>query len=254
MVSIHLELVSDATTQAFIAALKRMVSRRGMVNHIISDNGPNLVGGNNYLKAIIEEMEQDADRIAESFQLKWTFMTPSAPHHGGIYEAAVKSTMYHLVGVIGETTLTFEEYATILCQVEACVNSRPICALNDDPTSPHALTPGHFIIGEALVRIPDEQDFREVATNRLDRWNHLQKMIQHFWDRWKDEYIGTLINRMDHTTTERADWGFSHHKRGQHASNQMEDGKSDKRYHRDGQLSENRNRKNSNKSIQTTHH
>lgn len=193
--AIHLELVSDATTQAFIAALKRMVSRRGIISHIVSDNGTNFVGANNYLKAIIEQIEQNSENISEQFNFKWTFSTPSAPHHGGIYEAAVKSIKHHLVRVIGDTTLTFEEYATVLSQTEACVNSRPICTLNDDPTSINALTPGHFIIGEPLIRIPDEQDFRQVPDNRLDRWNHLQKMIQHFWDRWQDEYIGTLINR-----------------------------------------------------------
>lgn len=201
--AIHLELVSEATTQAFIAALKRMTSRRGMIKHIISDNGTNFVGANNYLRAVMEQLEHQADELAEQFKFKWTFMTPGAPHHGGIYEAAVKSVKHHLTRVIGETTLTFEEYATVLCQAEACVNSRPLCALNDDPTSLTALTPGHFLIGEALVRIPDDQDLRPIPTNRLDRWTHLQKMVQHFWDRWQDEYIGTLINRSKWTTTTR---------------------------------------------------
>lgn len=201
--AIHLELVSDATTQAFIAALKRMVSRRGKINHIISDNGRNFIGANNYLRAIMEEVEREANNIAERFHLKWTFMTPGAPHHGGIYEAAVKSTKHHLVRIIGDTTLTFEEYATVLCQTEACVNSRPLCALSDDPTNLNALTPAHFLIGEALVRIPDEEDFRRTPTHRLNRWNHLQQITQHFWERWRKEYLTTLINRSKWTTTQR---------------------------------------------------
>lgn len=60
------------------------------------------------------------------FNLIWTFITPNAPHHGGLYEAAVKSAKYHLKRVIGETTLTFEEYATILSQVEACLNKKEV--------------------------------------------------------------------------------------------------------------------------------
>lgn len=167
--AIHLELVSDASSQAFIAALKRMISRRGIISQIISDNGTNFVGANNYLKALAEQLENSSDAIAEKFNFKWTFATPGAPHHGGIYEAAVKSIKHHLTRVIGDTTLTFEEYATVLCQAEACVNSRPICALTDDPTSLNVLTPGHFLIGEALVRIPDDQDYRQTPTNRLDR-------------------------------------------------------------------------------------
>lgn len=193
--AIHLELVSDLTTQAFIAALKRMISRRGIIREVISDNGTTFVGANNYLRAIVKQLEEGMGEIEDKFDFKWTFTTPKAPHQGGIYEAAVKSAKHHLVRVIGETTLTFEEYSTILYQVEACVNSRPISPLNDDPTSLLALTPGHFLIGEPLVRLPDERDFQNIAANRLNRWEHVQKMTQHFWTRWHEEYLSTLINR-----------------------------------------------------------
>lgn len=193
--AIHLELVSDATTNAFIAALRRMIARRGRVAEIISDNGTNFVGANNYLKSIFSELEKGKSQLEKACRIKWTFITPRAPHHGGIYEAAVKSVKYHLVRMVGNTTLTFEEYNTLLCQAEALVNSRPLCALTDDPTSLNALTPGHFIILKEPIGLPDEQDFREVRENRLSRWNHIQKMLQHFWQRWHDEYLSTLINR-----------------------------------------------------------
>lgn len=193
--AIHLELVSDATTAAFIAALKRMIARRGRISRIISDNGTNFVGANNYLNMVRTTIMESTQNLEQEFGLHWNFTTPAAPHHGGIYEAAVKSTKNHLIRIIGNTTLTFEEYATILSQVEGMVNSRPLMPLNDDPTSLNALTPGHFLVGEALVNIPDDDDFREIPMNRLTRWSHLQKMLQHFWERWKNEYLSTLINR-----------------------------------------------------------
>lgn len=171
--AIHLELVSDSTTQAFIAALRRLIARRGTVKQIISDIVTNFVGANNYIREISRQLENTSQEIENAFNLKWTFMTPVAPHHGGIYEAAVKSIKYHLVRIIGETTLTFEEYSTILCQVEALVNSRPICSLSDDPTSLNALTPAHFLIGESLVKLPDEEVFRNIVSNRLTRWTHI---------------------------------------------------------------------------------
>lgn len=193
--AIHLELVSDATTSAFIAALKRMISRRGMISFIISDNATNFVGANNFITAIQRRLNDDATLLEREFDLKWNFTTPAAPHHGGIYEAAVKSAKHHLLRIIGNTPLTFEEYNTILCQVEAMLNSRPLTPLNDDPTSLNALTPGHFLIGEALTRLPDEEDFRQIPENRLTRWTHLQKMAQQFWQRWTDEYLSGVINR-----------------------------------------------------------
>lgn len=193
--AIHLELVCDASTDTFIAALRRFIARRGRVTELISDNGTNFVGANNYLKSIYSQIEKDKSTIENECHIKWTFITPSAPHHGGIYEAAVKSVKYHLTRIIGNTSLTYDEYDTILCQTEALVNSRPLCALTDDPTNLNALTPGHFLLLRQPVALPDEQDFRPVAENRLTRWNHIQKMLQHFWDRWYAEYLSTLINR-----------------------------------------------------------
>lgn len=201
--AIHLELVSDATTKAFIAALRRMMARRGRITHIVSDNGTNFVGANNFLHSILSKIEADIENIEQQGQIKWMFTTPSAPHQGGIYEAAVKSVKHHLTRIIGETPLTFEEYATILCQVEAYVNSRPLCALSDDPTSLNALTPGHFIMGEAPVRLPDEEDYRDTPENRLNRWEKIQKMMQEFWDRWQHEYLTTLTNRTKWTEVKR---------------------------------------------------
>lgn len=192
--AIHLELVSDATTETFIAALRRMISRRGMVSDIISDNDTNFVGANNFIQSILAQLQEDAQTIEDQCKIKWTFTTPGAPHQGGIYEAAVKSIKYHLVRIIGDTTLTFEEFATLLSQTEAYVNSRPLSPLNDDPNTLNALTPGHFLIGEALVKLPEE-NFLEVPVNRLNRWNHIQRMTQHFWQRWYVEYLNTLINR-----------------------------------------------------------
>jgi hypothetical protein len=49
--AIHLELVSNLTSEAFIAALKRFIARRGSIDHLYSDNGSNFVGANRELKA-----------------------------------------------------------------------------------------------------------------------------------------------------------------------------------------------------------
>lgn len=105
--AIHLELLSDATTDAFVAALRRMIARRGRVSEMISDNGTNFVGANNYLKAIVTQIEEDVSQIENLCKITWKFTTPGAPHQGGIYEAAVKSIKYHLIRIIRDRTLTF---------------------------------------------------------------------------------------------------------------------------------------------------
>ena len=61
----------------------------------------------------------------------------------------------HLKKVVGETKLTFEECCTVLTQVEACLNSRPLCPLPDSDEGLEALTPDHFLIGRPLEALPD---------------------------------------------------------------------------------------------------
>lgn len=118
-----------------------------------------------------------------------------APHHNGLQEAAVKSTKRHLTKVIGSQNLSFEEYATLLAQVEAVVNSRPLTQLNDDPNDLNALTPAHFLIGEPLKTLVEPSDYTNENPNRLKRWALVQQMEQNFWQRWHNEYIVTLSNR-----------------------------------------------------------
>lgn len=121
--------------------------------------------------------------FANEFNLKWTFTTERASHQGGLFEAAVKSAKRHLIRTLGEQRLTFEEYSTVLAQVEACLNSRPMTKITDDANDYQALTPGHFLVGEQLNSMPDERDYKMIPQNRLARWQLLQKMIQDFWKR-----------------------------------------------------------------------
>ena len=80
--------------------------------------------------------------------LQWEFIPERAPHSGGLWEAAVKSLKTHLYCVVGNAKLTFEEMYTVLVQVEACLNSRPLTTLlSEDDGEIEVLIPGYFLIG-----------------------------------------------------------------------------------------------------------
>ncbi|KMQ87813.1 hypothetical protein RF55_12812 [Lasius niger] len=195
--AVHLEAASDYTTEAFLAALRRFTARRGLCKDIFSDCGTNFVGADRQLQELFRASSPDGRRIAHAAStegMRWHFNPPAAPHFGGLWEAAVKSTKHHLRRVIGETTLTFEEMCTFLTQVEACLNSRPLQALSDDPSDVTALTPGHFLIGAPLLAVP-EPSLLDHHENTLTRWQLLQKMRDHFWERWSREYIHGLTTK-----------------------------------------------------------
>jgi len=67
-------------------------------------------------------------------RIEWSFISPSAPHFGGLWETGIKSTKFHLRRVIGEQILTYEELLTLLFKIEACLNSRWMYALSNDPS------------------------------------------------------------------------------------------------------------------------
>lgn len=108
-----------------------------------------------------------------------------------MWEAGVKSVKFHLKRTTGNTPLTFEEFATVLAQIESLLNSRPLCPLSSDSNDPSSLTPAHFLIGESFSIIPD-QNYVDVPYNRLKRFQLCQKMVQSFWERWIKEYISQL--------------------------------------------------------------
>ncbi|CAB0030524.1 unnamed protein product [Trichogramma brassicae] len=57
--------------------------------------------------------------------LWWHFNPPSSPHFGGLWESGVKSVKYHLKRMVGDRSFTFEEFSTLLAQIEAILNFAP---------------------------------------------------------------------------------------------------------------------------------
>ena len=98
----------------------------------------------------------------------WLFSPSHGPHHGGLWEAAVKSMKHHLRRTLGSQIATYEELCTLLTEIEACLNSRPLCALSSDPQFSAYLSPEHFLIGDPLVQLP-AVDLTNVKSNRLSR-------------------------------------------------------------------------------------
>ncbi|XP_073946806.1 uncharacterized protein [Choristoneura fumiferana] len=195
--AVHLEVTSDLTTNAFMASFDRFVSRRGMVSDVYTDCGKNFQGARRHLNEVdvfLRQHQHDLTEALAKVSVKWHMNPPYAPHMGGLWEASVKSAKLLLKRTLGEQVLTFEELTTIFAKVEAVLNSRPLCPTSNDPNDLETLTPGHFIIGHPLVSLP-EYDFDHTPISRLNRWQLVQQISQHFWRRWQLEYLHNLQQR-----------------------------------------------------------
>ncbi|XP_044748988.1 uncharacterized protein LOC123311742 [Coccinella septempunctata] len=192
--AIHFEVTSDLSSDTFLAAFRRFISRRGQCLSIRSDQGTNFKGAYN-------EMINLAQVTAETLSITWDFNPPSAPHFNGLAEAAVKSFKTHFYKVIGTQVLSYEEFYTLMTQIEAVLNSRPLCAVSTDPNDLQALTPGHFLVFEPLVSSIPNPDLSSLNINRLNRWQLIQRIQGDFWKRWSREYIHSLQERSKWSTS-----------------------------------------------------
>lgn len=196
--AIHIEIVSSLDSESFVAAFKRFTARRGHCSDIWSDNATNFIAGNKLLKDMLQgQIEQVKHEIFSQLArdgTTWHNIPAAAPHFGGLWEAGVRSVKHHLKRILGNTSLTYEEMSTVTAQIEACLNSRPISAISDDIDDLLPLTPGHFLVGEPPIVVP-ERSYLDFNINRLNRWQLVQRMLQHFWQRWSKEYLSRLQQR-----------------------------------------------------------
>lgn len=197
--ALHLEIVSDMTTEAFLAALKRFISRRGLPSVIHCDNASTFKGANNKLHQLYQlhknsSFQNNVLDLALTKGIIFKFIPAYSPNHGGLWETAVKSVKFHLKRVTGIKIFTYEQYQTILCQIESILNSRPLVALSNDTSDYSYLTPGHFLIGCAPTSYP-EQNCIDIPANRLRLWRCCEQVRQHFWRAWSNEYLALLNKR-----------------------------------------------------------
>ena len=202
--AIHIELVSDLSSLSFLAAFKRFSARRGRCYRLYSDNGTNFVKASKILIDDIRLAEQSWRTQLEidfkALGTYWSFIPPASPHFGGLWEAGVKSIKSHLKKTIGTSLLTFEEMTTVLTQIEAVLNSRPLCSLSTSSHEFNFLTPGHFLIGRSIIA-PPEKCFSIDQRSPSHRWMHVQATYQRFVHLWKRDYLRNLQNRPKGTTT-----------------------------------------------------
>ncbi|XP_073811867.1 uncharacterized protein [Musca autumnalis] len=196
--AVHLEATSSLSTHNFLEAFQRFIARRGCPKALFSDNGTNFVGASRAVEKDYRNFMRDTrDRVSCSYgyqELSWNFIPAGAPHMGGLWEAAVRSFKIHFRKYAKNLKYTFEEFSTVLARIEACLNSRPLGPVNDNPHDMVALTPGHFLIGAPLLS-PPEPLCDDGSISLINRYRKIQALTQQLCNRWRKEYLHNLQKR-----------------------------------------------------------
>ncbi|XP_068696913.1 uncharacterized protein [Montipora foliosa] len=193
--AVHLELASSLETDCFINVLRRFTKRRGTPKTIHSDNGTNLVGAAREIKEAIAAWNEKhiQDQLLQK-GCQWVFQPPKASHASGVWERLIRSTRTVLRAILGNSLVDEEVIATVLTEVEAILNSRPLCAASDDPDDQDPLTPNHLLLQKAVHNLPPGSFVKEDLFSRK-KWRQAQILADHFWKRWLKEYILSLQAR-----------------------------------------------------------
>lgn len=180
---IHLELVNSLNVVDCLLALRRFIARRGLPAIIWSDNAKTFVAAKQQLlKTLCVQSPQ------------WNYIVPRSPWWGGWWERLVRSVKSALKKSVGQRCLVKAELETVLHEVEACVNSRPLTFVSDEASEDSPLTPSHFLVGKSNVYAPDEHcDVHKVTPEDLVQRKMVKDtLMDRFWGLWSSDYIRSL--------------------------------------------------------------
>lgn len=196
--AVHLEVVPDQSTPAFIRCMKRFAARRGLPKRFISDNGKTFKAAAKYLDAVFKD--GSVQEHLTGIGITWQFNVERAPWWGGAFERMVRSTKRCLRKLIGRAQFSHDELSTALAEIEAVINSRPLSYLSSDDVE-EPLTPSHLIVGRRILNLPDhlsymcdleDSEFTLDSNQATNRVKHLNNILNHFWNRWRREYLSEL--------------------------------------------------------------
>ncbi|XP_052251751.1 uncharacterized protein LOC127858589 [Dreissena polymorpha] len=194
----HIEVIEDMSSSAFINALRRFISVRRPVKEFRSDRGTNFVGALKDIKAdAICVEDPPVKAFLKDKEVAWILNTPHASHKGGFWERIIGLTRNILNAMLLNTQgqkLTHEVLCTLMCEVCAVLNSRPIGPITYDPLDPVLITPSMLLTQKSghLTPLTTSTNIREIYASQ---WKHVQILSNMFWKRWQQDYLSSLQGR-----------------------------------------------------------
>ena len=193
--ALHLELVQDLTAGTFLNCLRRFCAKKGTPTIINSDNAKTFKAIAKFLRKLHSDKNVTDFLIARRIQ--WKFNLEVSPWQGGHFERMVRSVKRCLRKVLGNTKLNFDELITVLSEVECILNSRPLTYQYDELDG-EVLTPSHLMFGRRLSTLSTgietnmKLNEEDIQYSLSKRFMHLTRLLSHFWNRWRREYLTDL--------------------------------------------------------------
>jgi len=206
--AVHLEVVDDMTAESFLNAIRRFIARRGKPKQFISDNAKHYILTDKVLSSYWQKLENDpsVQSYMSSEGISWKYIVELAPWMGGFYERMVGIVKRSLKKALGKNLVTNDHLNTLLIEIEAVVNSRPLFPVGNELEDPIALTPAHLITVNPRLGSPEfepvapDGDPEYVQRLRPEQkllltWRRNQEVLNAFWKIWRNQYLQELRER-----------------------------------------------------------
>ena len=204
--AIHLEVVHNLSSEQFLLCLRRFISRFGKPQKVISDNAKTFKLSSSVLDKLWRQTitSTEVQEYSASEGIQWQFIIEFAPWMGGFYERLVGTVKSALKKSLGKGCLTFVQLQTVVSEIQAVVNTRPLLYVDAELDNNHTgLTPAHFLSQNRNFGLPNietdpDPEFKlksDSIGSLLQSWKKSQHYLNQFWSSWKNEYLLNLQER-----------------------------------------------------------
>ena len=178
--AVHIEVLDDMSTSAFINSIRNVTAIRGHISEIWCDQGTNFVGA--------------LSELTEKGVLKFKLNPPGASHMGGVWERMIRTARNVFQSLLKSHSeqLDTSSLRTLMYEVMAIINSRPLSAVTEEDMP---LTPNMLLTMKSNITLPPPSNFADADVYSRKRWRAVQHLANVFWKRWRSEYLSQLQSR-----------------------------------------------------------
>ena len=193
--SVHCEVVFKMDADSLLNAIVRFSARRPGTTYFVSDNGTNLTKAEKVLKRDLKQWNDSSAQHLQRKGLTWDFIPAGTPHRGGVWERVVGMFKRHLTTLMLGDAIHVETFMTVVTQVEAIINRRPLSTLSSSADDCETFTPAHILYPAFSSHdscVVSTEQTMSTATELKGKFYQAQGRINAFKKMWERDYFQTL--------------------------------------------------------------